>query len=87
MKTVSVETEVDVDDVLCELDTFDMIEELNHRGYICLEDDYDPEEKLTKEEINSILTLIAHHDVGTRPLHWEWQRIRDKLISAMEYAK
>jgi hypothetical protein len=84
MKTISVETEVDVDDVLCELDTFDMIEELNHRGYICLEDDYDPEEKLTKEEIS---ILLAHIDIRERPLDWEWQRIRDKLILAMVYAK
>jgi hypothetical protein len=86
MSTIRVHAEVDLDDVLYELDDEDLIEELQNRGYNCSKDTIDPEVLLTKEEINALLTLIAHHDVGTRPLHWEWQRIRDKLM-AMDYTK
>lgn len=86
MSTVSVYVDVDVDDVLDELDDEELVEELESRGYTCKKDPSDFEDALTKEEINSILTLIAHHDVGTRPLHWEWQRIRDKLM-VMDYEK
>lgn len=86
MNIVSVYVDVDVDDVFEELDDDDLVKELQSRGYTCEKDPSYSEDALTKEEINSILTLIAHHDVGTRPLHWEWQRIRDKLM-AMDYEK
>lgn len=78
MSRVSVYVDIDVDD--------DIVEELQQRGYTCKKDPSYFEDALTKEEINSLLTLLAHHDVGTRPLHWEWQRIRDKLM-AMDYEK
>ena len=86
MSTVSVYVDVDVDDIFHELDDDDLVEELQQRGYTCKKDPDDFEDSLTKEEINALLTLLAHHDVGTRPLHWEWQRIRDKLM-AMDYTK
>jgi hypothetical protein len=86
MSTVSVYVDVDVDDIFHELDDDDLVEELQQRGYTCKKDSYDFEDALTKEEINALLTLLAHHDVGKQPLRWEWQRIRDKLMK-MDYEK
>ena len=81
--TVSVTAEVDVDDVIHELDDEDLVEELENRGYTCVKGQFDDETALTKEEIDLI---IAHIDIRERPLHWEWQRIRDKLM-ALDYTK
>lgn len=78
--TISVTAEVDVDDVIRELDDEDLVEELLERGYTCVKGDLFA---LTKEEID---LLIAHIDIRERPLHWEWQRIRDKLM-ALDYTK
>lgn len=83
MNTVSVYVDVDVDDVFEELDDDDLVEELESRGYTCKKDPSYFEDALTKEEINLI---IAHIDIRERPLDWEWQRIRDKLMK-MDYEK
>jgi hypothetical protein len=83
MSTVSVYVDVDVDDVLEELDDEELVEELESRGYTCKKDPIYFEDALTKEEIDLI---IAHIDIRERPLDWEWQRIRDKLMK-MDYEK
>jgi hypothetical protein len=81
--TISVSTEVVIDDVMREIDDDDLVEELSDRGYTCVKGQFDHEIALTKEEID---LLIAHIDIRERPLHWEWQRIRDKLM-ALDYTK
>lgn len=86
MKIVSVYADVDVDDIFNELDDKDLVEELQDRGYTCKKNPHDFEDALTKEEINSLITLVSLHDVGTHPLRWEWRRIRDKLMK-MDYEK
>ena len=83
MSTIRVHAEVDLDDVLYEVDDEDLIEEIQNRGYNCSKNIIDPEVLLTKEELDLI---IAHIDIRERPIHWEWQRIRDKLMK-MDYTK
>jgi hypothetical protein len=83
MSTVSIYVDVDVDDVFEKLDDDDLVEELQSRGFTCKKDPSYFEDALTKEEINLI---IAHIDIRERPLDWEWQRIRDKLMK-MDYEK
>jgi hypothetical protein len=83
MNIVSVYVDVDVDDVFEKLDDDDLVEELQSRGFTCKKDPSYFEDALTKEEINLI---IAHIDIRERPLDWEWQRIRDKLMK-MDYEK
>jgi hypothetical protein len=83
MSTVSVYVDVDVDDIFHELDDDDLVEELQQRGYTCKKDPDDFEDSLTKDELN---LLLAHIDIRERPLPWEWQRIRDKLMK-MDYEK
>lgn len=80
MSTISID--VDVDDVLNGLDDDDLVEELHCRGYQCSKSLLNDKDWFTKEEID---LLIAHIDIRERPLDWEWQRIRDKLI-VMDYA-
>ena len=83
MSTVSVCVDVDVDDIFHELDDEDLVEELKQRGYNCSKDTIETEDQLTKDELN---LLLAHIDIRERPLPWEWQRIRDKLMK-MDYEK
>lgn len=83
MNRVSVYVDIDLDDVFQELYDDDLVDELKQRGYNCSKDAIDPENQLTKEELN---LLLGHIDINVRPLHWEWQRIRDKLM-AMDYKK
>ena len=82
--TVSVTAEVDIDDVINELDDEDLVEELQDRGYTCFKGESYYDDPLTKEELD---LLIAHIDIRERPLHWEWQRIRDKLTYFMKDEK
>lgn len=79
--TISVRSEVDIDDVMREIDDEDLVEELAERGYTCIKGNSYYDEPLTKDEID---LLIAHIDIRERPLHWEWQRIRDKLTHFMK---
>lgn len=83
MSTINVNIDVDVDEVLSELDDDDLVEELQCRGYHCSKSLFDEEDLFTKEQLD---LLIAHVDIRERPIHWEWQRIRDKLM-AMDYKK
>lgn len=81
--TISVSAEVDIDDVMREIDTEDLVEELEGRGYTCVKGAFYYDYALTKEEID---LLIAHIDIRVLPLDWEWKRIRDKLM-ALDYTK
>jgi predicted molibdopterin-dependent oxidoreductase YjgC len=81
--TTSVSAEVYIDDVMREIDTEDLVEELEGRGYTCVKGAFYYDYALTKEEID---LLIAHIDIRVLPLSWEWQRIRDKLM-ALDYTK
>lgn len=83
MSTIGVYVDVVVDEVLSELDDDDLVEELQSRGYQCSKSLLNDKDWFTKEEID---LLIAHIDIRERPLDWEWQRIRDKLM-VMDYAK
>jgi hypothetical protein len=83
MSIVSVNVDLDVNDVLGELDDEDLVEELQCRGYHCSKSLHDEEDLFTKQEINF---LVASLDAREQPLHWELKRIRDKLI-AMDYKK
>ena len=85
MSLINVNVDIYVDDVLAELDDGDLMDELAARGYTCSKhDDWDTPEPLTREELDM---LIAHIDIREQPLHWEWQRIRDKLIHIMKDKK
>jgi len=76
MPTVTVSTDVDVDVDLNDFDDNELIDELEHRGYKCIDVDETPAYIVTAEEIELVLLLL---DNDFR--NWEHRRLREKLLS------
>jgi len=76
MPTITVTTDVDVDVDLNDFDDSDLIEELEDRGYKCVDIDETPAHVFTSQERELIMSLL---DTDYR--NWEHRRVRDKLLS------
>ena len=75
-RTVTVDVDVYVDDVINEADDQELIDELENRGYTCVKDDgafevFDKYDWLKLQEI-----------VDQLPRNWETDRLRDKILDA-----
>ena len=74
-KTVTVDVDVYVDDVINEMDDQDLIDELNSRGYTVSKD---PErESFDREDWQFLLEMLDKHESN-----WYNRRVRDKLLEA-----
>ena len=74
-KTVTVDVDVYVDDVINEMDDQELIDELNSRGYTVTKD---PErESFDREDWHFLLEMI---DKNTET--WYTRRVREKLMEA-----
>ena len=74
-KTVTVEVDVYVDDIIDDMDDQDLIDELSNRGYTVSKD---PErESFEQEDWRFLLELV---DKNTET--WYTRRVRDKLMEA-----
>ncbi len=76
MPTVTVTVDADVDVDLNEIDDSDLIDELEGRGYKCIDVDETPAYVFTAEERELVLSLL---DNDFR--NWEHRRLREKLLS------
>lgn len=70
-KTVTVDVDVDID--LDEFDDNELIDEMKHRGYLCIKGD---EGGMDREDWQFLLELI-----DKQPEHWYTRRIRDKIAA------
>ena len=74
-KTVTVDVDVYVDDIIDDMDDQDLIDELNSRGYTVSKD---PErEAFDREDWRFLLDML---DKNTET--WYTRRVRDKLLEA-----
>lgn len=74
-KTVTVDVDVYVDDVISEMDDQELIDELNSRGYTVSKD---PEaESFEREDWRFLLEMLDKHESN-----WYNRRVRDKLMEA-----
>ena len=74
-KTVTVDVDVYVDDVINEMDDQLLIDELNSRGYTV---NKDPErESFDREDWQFLLEMLDKHESN-----WYNRRVRDKLFEA-----
>lgn len=74
-KTVTVDVDVYVDDVINEMDDQELIDELNSRGYTVTKD---PErESFEREDWHFLLDML---DKNAQT--WYTRRVRDKLLEA-----
>ncbi len=71
-KTISTYVDVEVD--LDEWDNEELIEEMKHRGYTCLNNNI---EGFDREDWDLLLRMI-----DSQPENWENRRVRDKIASA-----
>lgn len=76
MPTVTVTTDVDVDVDLNDFDDQELIDELEGRGYKCVDVDETPAYIFTSQERELVLSLL---DNDFR--NWEHRRLREKLLS------
>jgi hypothetical protein len=74
-KTVTVDVDVFVDDVLEDLDDQELIDELNSRGYTVSKGV--ERESFDREDWQFLLEMI-----DKQPEHWYTRRVRDKLMAA-----
>ena len=74
-KTVTVDVDVFVDDVLEDLDDQELIDELNSRGYTVSKGV--ERESFDREDWQFLLEMI-----DKQPEHWYTRRVRDKLMDA-----
>lgn len=75
-KTVTVDVEVYVDEVIGEADDQELIDELNSRGYTVVKDGSE-QEGFDKFDWQFLLEMIDRQ----RP-NWEISRLRDKVLGA-----
>jgi 6-pyruvoyl-tetrahydropterin synthase len=74
-KTVTVDVDVYVDDVIDEMDDQELIDELNSRGYTVSKD---PErESFEREDWQFLLEML-----DKTPETWYTRRVREKLLEA-----
>jgi hypothetical protein len=71
-KTVSVDVDVDID--LDEFDDLELVEEMKHRGYSCVNGD---DGGMNREDWQFLIELIDE-----TPATWYSRRVRDKLMAA-----
>lgn len=74
-RTVTVDVDVYIDDVINEVDDQALIDELNSRGYTVTKD---PErEAFDREDWHFLLEMLDRQQPN-----WELRRVRDKLMDA-----
>ena len=75
-KTVTVDVDVFIDDVLSDIDDADLVAELSSRGYVCIEEGTDREvfDKYDWRQLQEIVEQL--------PRNWETDRLRDKILDA-----
>ena len=74
-KTVTVDVDVYVDDVIDEMDDQELIDELSSRGYTVSKE---PErEAFDREDWHFLLNMLDKHESN-----WYNRRVRDKLMEA-----
>ena len=75
-KTVTVDVDVYVDDVINEMDDQELIDELNSRGYTVTKD-ADVVEAFEREDWQFLLEMLDNN-----PQTWYTRRVRNKLLEA-----
>lgn len=75
-RTITVDVDVYVDDVISDIDDEDLIDELHHRGYYVAEGDGDPH-VLDKDDWRKLEEIVAG-----LPYHWEIEELRKKIVEA-----
>lgn len=75
-KTVTVDVDVYVDDVINEMDDQELIDELSSRGYTVLKDEK-VVEAFEREDWHFLLDMLDKN-----PQTWYTRRVRDKLMEA-----
>ena len=74
-KTVTVDVDVYVDDVINEMDDQELIDELNSRGYIVSKEE--PADGFDREDWQFLLEMLDKN-----PQTWYTRRVRDKVSEA-----
>jgi hypothetical protein len=74
LRRITVDVEVDLDDVIEEMDDQDFIDILETRGYTVIDG---IEEDFEKEDWNFLIEML-----DKQPYHWYNNRVRDKLVQA-----
>ena len=76
MRTVTVDVDVYIDDVLGDIDDDELVEELEDRGYYVAKEDHDPQvlDKYDWKRLEDILNEL--------PYNWENESLRKKIIEA-----
>ena len=75
-RTVTVDVDVYVDDVIDEMDDQELIDELNSRGYTVTKD-ADVVEAFEREDWQFLLEMLDNN-----PQTWYTRRVREKLVEA-----
>lgn len=75
-KTVTVDVDVYVDDVINEMDDQELIDELSSRGYTVIKDEK-VVEAFEREDWHFLLDMLDKN-----PQTWYTRRVRDKLMEA-----
>jgi hypothetical protein len=65
MASIDVTVDVDIQDYLDEVDDQDLADELLNRGWFVADKDYEPQEDLTREEMDDILEKYSWSIPGT----------------------
>ena len=73
-KTVTVDVDIYVDDVINEMDDSELIDEMNQRGYTCIKE---AEAGLEREDWHFLLDMLDKQESN-----WYNRRVRDKLMAA-----
>jgi|GEM_PF-3446779 hypothetical protein len=75
-RTVTVDVDVYVDDVINEADDQELIDQLESRGYTCVKDDgaFEVFDKYDWLQLQEIIERL--------PRSWETERLRDKVVAA-----
>lgn len=75
-RTVTVDVDVYVDDVINEADDQELIDELESRGYTCVKDGraFEGFDKYDWLQLQEIIERL--------PRSWETERLRDKILDA-----
>ena len=76
MRTVTVDVDVYVDDVIGDIDDDELVEELEDRGYYVYKEGAF-EEVLDKDDWRKLEEIVA-----SLPYHWENEELRRKIITA-----
>lgn len=76
MKTVTVDVDVYVDDVIGDIDDDTLVEELEDRGYYIAKEDHDPQvlDKYDWKKLEDIVSGL--------PYHWETEELLRKITTA-----